>query len=291
MDPISIGIMAVSIAGRVVSRSKIKKARAERNDAVQSERAVCISLCNRLAVDQQAAVGAHHTRIVDLTAFFGVQEEFFAKNGVFDGRTLAQVQGIVDRSQALFIPNPTIFGNAGTIATGAAVMLNGLELADRAGLASLPLLATSLHDVVAALPLGQAGGFADALGGLGLLDVGEVFGDALMVFSVFSTFRNLAKAKDVAQAASQYRSEAWALETKRAAMASKRQQISTSFNNLKTASYHLFTYTVVAQETAKLQRSSGKEPRTKPALPQWILDGLRRRAALLWATVQKSAFS
>jgi hypothetical protein len=79
---------------------------------------LCLSLCNRLAVDQQAAVGSGHKRLVDVAAFFGVQEEFFSKNGVFDGKTLEQVQGIVDGSQALFIPNPTVFGNASTIAMG-----------------------------------------------------------------------------------------------------------------------------------------------------------------------------
>jgi len=301
IDPVSIGIVVASIGAKVFTRSRIKQAEAERKqaanayhrsyNAVQNERVFGISLSNRLAVDRQAAVGSHHRRIVAVTATFGVQEEFFGNKGVFDGKTLAEMQGLVDGSEALFVPNTVVFGNASTIATGAAVMLNGLELAGQAGLANLPLLATSLHDVVAALPLDHAAGFADALGPVGLLDVGEVFGDALFVFSAVSTLRNLAKAKDVEKLTSQYRSEKWALDAKLAAMANKRQQIDTSFNRLKTASYNLFTYTVVAQETARAQISARSRAGTRPSLPQWLLIGLRRRAHELWVTVQKPAFN
>jgi hypothetical protein len=301
IDAISLSIMAVSIGAKVFTRSKIKQAEADRKDAsdayhrsykaIQNERALSISLSNRLAVERQAAVGSHHRRIVAVTATFGVQEDFFANRGVFDGKTLAEMQGLVDGSEALFVPNTVVFGNASSIATGAAVMLNGLELADKAGLANLPLLATSLHDVVAALPLDHAAGFANALGGVGLVDVGEFFGDALFVVSAFSTIRNWTKAKDVEKVASQYRSKKWELDTKLATMTNKRQQIDTSFHKLETASYNLFTYTVVAQEAAKVQMAARSQADARPNLPQWLLIGLRRRAHELWVTVQKPAFN
>ena len=301
MEPVFPITAGVSLLVKTWTRSKVRKwedarnaaAREYRNslEAEKRERSLCIALCNNLAADQQAAAGAHYYRIMALVRSCGLEDFLGSGEEIFHGRSLEEVRRMVDASQSLLILNPATFGGAGDIAVGTAVMLRGLEWADRVGLAQLPLLTTSLHDVVASLPLAHAGGVADTLGAVGMVDVGTAVADGFMIFSVFSAVGNLVKAKDVAQEVTKYRDETHSLDRKRSAMAGKRLQVANSTELLQSASYELFTWTVVAEEEVRLQEAGRGKAKSKPTLPSWVVQGLRRKTTELWAVLQRPAFN
>jgi hypothetical protein len=303
VEPISIAFLLASAGSavfRYFARDKYDKAAQAQGDALRQyrysmqkaheEHVNCMAACNSLAVGRQAAVGSHWARLDTLKSYCsGSPESFLGSREIFGQRSQVDAALLFSKSQSLVVLNKTILGDPAAVATGAALMIQGVDCLDKLGWISAPIMHTPLHDVVASLPFEHAVGVSDTLGALGGLEFADVLGGALTVVSIGLSFGKLSKAEELQASAWTALGEARKLDAKREELAGIRRQTQSLFDELAGASYELFKWTIVAEETTKIRRSTGG--RVSFRLPDWIIRGLRLRAQGLSMTLCKPAFS
>jgi len=247
------------LAAVFLSRSARKEAERDYNDAVSFYRTArndliearkgCVDKLEILAINRLACVGWQLDHIRGAASRLGVAEEFFGKKaGIFGGRTLAQVMQLIRTAKNVIIPPTGVFDTSVMLASATALIIEGAQYLDKIGVADAPILHTSLHDAIGSLPVEHAHGAADALGGLGSINVGDLLGDALIVFSAFKSLYNLARAEGLGSQASTVRGEAGRLRIASGTVRAIESKAHCLSGELDDRSYDAFKWSIIAKE-------------------------------------------
>ncbi|MEO7424960.1 MAG: hypothetical protein ABI036_07225 [Fibrobacteria bacterium] len=238
-----------------------------------------------LAVNRLACIDWQLQHIRSAAGKLGVTKEFFnKKGGIFGGRTLSDIMRLLRAARKTIVPPSGVFDGSVMLASGTALLIEGVQYLDKIGVVDAPILHTNLHDAVSALPLEHAHGIADSLGGVGLINFSDLLGDALLVFSAFKSLFNLARAEDLGSKASDVRSEASRLQVAQASVRAVENRAMILASELEERSYEAYKWAIVAEEAAKLHH---RKPTWQ--IPQLVVARLRDATVRLWANLQQPA--
>jgi len=295
LDPVSIGLFAGRIFFRQWALAKCRDASEELQSAqlayknslrrVLEEQQKCIAGCADLAENRQAVLDGRWAELHTFLVACGVNGGLFAPPRlVFGKQSEKDVRSIITKVKLMEVRTDHSHKNALVAVRRSAMLAQGLLWLNTS------VFHDHLNDVIISLSPEVGGKLADALGSFGDIEVGDFLGGALDLLSFGISLAMFSDASEFRKKAAQFRDEAQTLDDKCAKLEAANERIAMLLAELATASYNLFKWTVVGQESARLRRATRGRRRNISDLPRWILRGLVRRAAKLWSTLEKPVF-
>lgn len=215
-DPFSLSAAAL-LLGRLFATHRRRSAQQRNNAAkirvrqLQDELTTASEALSAEIVELAQTHGAAVTQVlrksIQLARRLGLKRRAFnSSDGWFGLRSYKELNRYIDAIDEyilaidLYARSPQVRdGDIGPILSAALKVVQGVSYFELIFQVQTPGVHTSFHDILAALPLDGAADLADGLGPLGGLDLGDLMGAFVFVWSIFSIFNNLSTAAEYDQ--------------------------------------------------------------------------------------------
>jgi hypothetical protein len=259
--------------------------------SVLQEQATCKQACTNLAEARTEALDDRWIKLHTLLVACGVNGGLFAPpRRVFGQRSEADVQAILLGVQKLIVADDRTAQKRIRFCNRTVGLIQGFRCIDALDIVIVPALHENVGDICISMGIDQHSAVADALGGIWNEQAGEVLGVAMDIASIGISAAYLGSAVACSARTDQLNQATRRLEQQLSELLAANQRVDCLMLELESTSYELFKWTVLGDESAKIQRARRGRRRGVSDIPRWILRGLLRRATELWSTCGTPVF-